>query len=136
MSNRWRRSLQLVVVALLMGASGGFGYYEGIGKGAAIAGYLDSQNRVANAISDVHYSTEALQKNDPGRLKTQVSINLRLALWSLAAESPNGTAPACTDKERESLSEAAHYIAAHPDPKLFGDPPIARGLLYCSSHRG
>lgn len=130
MSVRTKTGLLILVVALI---SGGAGFYFGLGKGAQIMGTLASQNNVSEALSDVRTSMMALKADDPASMKRKVSIDLRLALFSLDALSSAVPFFKCSDRDREDLTSAADYIAAHADPKILNSSPeFGRGLRFCT----
>jgi len=122
--------LLILVIALL---SGGLGFYFGIGQGARVIGTLDSQNRVSDALSDVRRSVTALKAEDQALVRRKVAIDLRVALFSLDIYSSAVPFWKCSDRDREALTAAAEYMAAHADPKIFNSAPeLDRSLKFCA----
>jgi hypothetical protein len=132
-SMRWRIVVLVIVIALV---SGGVGFYFGIGKGAEVIGTIASQNRVYEALSDVRRSMAVLESNDAVLAKKEVAVDLRIALFSLDANSSAVPYIKCKDKDRQALESARSYLAASADARVFnGAPELQRGLTFCAGRQ-
>lgn len=95
-------------------ASGAFGYYLGIGRGAETMGAVVAQNEVTDGLVEIRVSLNALERNDPADTNKLLEKSLKSALFKIGAYSHSLAYWACTDKDRETIHAARKYAEAHP----------------------
>lgn len=126
-------SLAAITLALVSAA---VGFYEGIGVGARTMGGIAETNVAHDALSEVRYSMAALGTSDLNLSQHQLALHLRVALFQLGALSTSKTFIQCTDRDKRALTDAAAYVATHPDPVLFKpDTFLTSGMTYCETER-
>ena len=125
----------LWLVAVL--ASGAVGFYFGLGYGAETLGAIAAQNSVGNGVALVRNSLDALAQGDVTRSNQLHERNLEFALVQIGTYSKRVSYLQCSDRERQTMQAASHYVQDHPD--LLGGPLHElrlQGLQWCTQPKG
>jgi hypothetical protein len=141
MRKRANMALGLLAAIAIAAGSGGAGFYfgfsHGIGIGMETMGDVARINEAHRALSQVDSSMAALGNGDLNLSQRQLALLMRTSLAQLGTLSKTGAYLQCTDEDKHALAAAAAYVAAHPDPVLFGsDPFIGKGMKFCESYHG
>ncbi|GLQ98192.1 hypothetical protein [Dyella mobilis] len=90
-----------------------------------IAEVIDAEER---------FSMAALGRSNLNLSKQESALDLREALINLSCLSKTDMHLLCTDRDKQVLTDAGDYLAAHPDPDLSTlNPNWNEGIKFCDS---
>jgi hypothetical protein len=123
------------LVAVIVSGAGGF--YFGIGYGARTLSTIAAQNQVADGVSRIRLSLDALAQSDLDRVAHAHEQNLKSALFQIGTYSKSVVYWQCSDKDRETMESARKYAQTHPE--VLSGPMQSfqsQGLELCTPPKG
>ena len=114
-------------------AASAVGFYLGIGYGAQSISRIAAQNQVADGLSRVRLSLDAIKSSDVARSQELLENSLKSALFQIGSSVQDSGHGQCTEKELEAIQAANQY--ARSKPELLNGPwqsIIAKGQEVCT----